>query len=138
MPFYGPLQLSAPLEGGDPRLTAFIRALQSRGAQSDTAFGPGVGASPGQSESLTGLLSSQQAALGLGRQDGGGGPAAGAGFPASVRGGMAGGASGEGHGLGPRGRSAPDRRPNRLGLASTRGRETVGPGDLREAGRPAL
>ena len=109
------------MAGGDPRLVAFIRALQSRGAQSvtsfpgpggtgtsalgftapsgfqsptppldisrlaelETAFGPGTGAAPGQSESLTGLLSSQQAAMGLGRQDGGG-PSV-ACFPASMQ-----------------------------------------------------
>lgn len=117
MPFFGPLQLSSPMAGGDPRLTAFIRALQGQGATGITSYpGPGGmgtsalgytaaaplnvlepagGAVPitqgGTPESLTGIISGQQAIQGLGRQDGGGGGAPGVGLgPSGEEGGLSG------------------------------------------------
>src|SRR3990170_1341738 len=41
MPFFGPLQLSHPAAGGDPRLTAFLAALTQRGAVPTSYVGPG-------------------------------------------------------------------------------------------------
>ena len=118
MPFFGPLQLSAPTSGGDPRLTAFMQSLRGQGAQTITSYpGPGgtgvsalgytapgaaltgagplnlspflegaggvpTGAGGGPGESLTGMISAQQAAQGFGGQ--GGRPSV-ACFPASMQ-----------------------------------------------------
>ena len=116
MPFFGPLQLSQPTSGGDPRLTAFMQSLRGQGAQTITSYpGPGgtgvsavgytapgsaltgpsplnldpflegaggvpTGAGGGTGESLTGVLSAQQAAMGVGGQGG-----VAACFPASMQ-----------------------------------------------------